>query len=68
MLENPGERFSRDAVNMVEMEINFKQDTNIVANKPSLENANFWSERFPLPLGAWDGLRHFIVALPEHSL
>ena len=24
---------------MVEMEINFEQDTNIVANKPSLENA-----------------------------
>ena len=22
-------------------------------------------ERFTLPLGAWDGLRHFIVALPE---
>ena len=22
-------------------------------------------ERFPLPLGAWDGLRYFIVALPE---
>ena len=21
--------------------------------------------RFPLPLGAWDGLRYFIVALPE---
>ena len=25
-------------------------------------------ERFPLPLGAWDGLRYFIVALPEHSI
>ena len=25
----------------------------------------FCSERFPLPLGAWDGLRYFIVALPE---
>ena len=25
----------------------------------------FYSERFPLPLGAWDGLRYFIVALPE---
>ena len=24
-------------------------------------------ERFPLPLGAWDGLRYFIVALPEPS-
>ena len=24
----------------------------------------FCSERFPLPLGAWDGLRYFIVALP----
>ena len=23
--------------------------------------------RFPLPLGAWDGLRYFIVALPEPS-
>ena len=24
-------------------------------------------ERFPLPLGTWDGLRYFIVALPEPS-
>ena len=24
--------------------------------------------RFPLPLSAWDGLRYFIVALPEHSI
>ena len=24
-------------------------------------------EGFPLPLGAWDGLRYFIVALPEPS-
>ena len=23
---------------------------------------------FYLPLGAWDGLRYFIVALPEHSI
>ena len=26
----------------------------------------FCSERFPL--GAWDGLRYFIVALPRHSI
>ena len=25
-------------------------------------------ERFPLPLRAWDGLRYFIVALPEPSI
>ena len=25
-------------------------------------------ERFPLPLGAWDGLGYFIVALPEPSI
>ena len=25
----------------------------------------FCLERFPLPPGAWDGLRYFIVALPE---
>ena len=25
-------------------------------------------ERFPLPLGAWDGHRYFIVALPEPSI
>ena len=25
-------------------------------------------ERFPLPLGARDGLRYFIVALPELSI
>ena len=31
----------------------------------------FVYERFPqntLPLGAWDGLRYFIVALPEPSI
>ena len=28
----------------------------------------FESLRFPLPLGAWDGLRYFIVALPEPSI
>ena len=29
---------------------------------------SFCLERFPLPLGAWDGLRYFIVALPEPSI
>ena len=28
----------------------------------------FCLERFPLPLGAWDGQRYFIVALPEPSI
>ena len=28
----------------------------------------FCLERFPLPLGAWDGLRYFIVAFPEPSI
>ena len=28
----------------------------------------FRLERFLLPLGAWDGLRYFIVALPEPSI
>ena len=28
----------------------------------------FCSERFPLPLGAWNGLRYFIVALPVPSI
>ena len=28
----------------------------------------FCSEKFPLPLGAWDGLRYFIAALPEPSI
>ena len=28
----------------------------------------FCLERFPLPLGAWDGLLYFIVALPEPSI
>ena len=28
----------------------------------------FCSERFPLPLGALDGLRYFILALPEPSI
>ena len=29
---------------------------------------SFCSERFPLTLGAWDGLRYFIVALPVLSI
>ena len=28
----------------------------------------FCLERVPLPLGAWDGLRYFIVAHPEPSV
>ena len=28
----------------------------------------FCLERFTLPLGAWDGLHYFIVALPELSI
>ena len=28
----------------------------------------FCLERFRLPLGAWDGLRYFILALPEPSI
>ena len=28
----------------------------------------FCSERFPLSLGAWDGLGYFIVTLPEPSI
>ena len=28
----------------------------------------FCLERFPPPLGAWDGQRYFIVALPEPSI
>ena len=28
----------------------------------------FCLERFSLPLGAWDGLHYFIVALPEPSI
>ena len=28
----------------------------------------FLLKKFPLPLGAWDGLRYFIVALPEPSI
>ena len=33
-----------------------------------LKLCGFCLERFPLPLGAWDGLRYFIVALPELSI
>ena len=33
-----------------------------------LELCGFCLERFTLPLGAWDGLRYFIVALPEPSI
>ena len=33
-----------------------------------LSLCGFCFERFLLPLGAWDGLRYFIVALPEPSI
>ena len=33
-----------------------------------LQLRSFCSERFPLPLDAWDGLCYFIVALPEPSI
>ena len=33
-----------------------------------LKLCGFCSERFPLPLCAWDGRRYFIVALPEPSI
>ena len=33
--------------------------------KETLLDLCFCLERFPLPLGAWDGLRYFIVALPS---
>ena len=33
-----------------------------------LKLCGFCLARFPLPLGAWDGLRYFIVALPEPSI
>ena len=41
------------------------------ANVPAvvyLQLCGFCLERFPLPLGAWDGLHYFIVALPEPSI
>ena len=34
----------------------------------NLKFCGFCSERFPLPLCAWDGLRYFIVALTEPSI
>ena len=33
-----------------------------------LQLYDFCFERFPLPLGAWNGLRYFIVALPGPSI
>ena len=33
-----------------------------------LQLCGFCLERFPLPLGAWDGLRYLIVTLPEPSI
>ena len=41
------------------------------ANLPAvvyLYLCGFCLERFPLPLGAWNGLRYFIVVLPEPSI
>ena len=37
-------------------------------NRNSSLSSGFCLERFPLSLGAWDGLRYFIVALPEPSI
>ena len=40
----------------------------VLANLSAIVNlclCGFCSERFPLPLGAWDVLRYLIVALPE---
>ena len=34
----------------------------------NLKLCGFCSERFPIPLGAWDGLRYFILAFPEPSI
>ena len=34
----------------------------------NLKLCGFCSERVPLPLGAWDGLCYFIVALPGPSI
>ena len=33
-----------------------------------LKLCGFCFERFPLPLGAWDGLRYFIVTFPVPSI
>ena len=33
-----------------------------------LQVCGFCLERFPLPLGVWDGLLYFIVAPPEPSI
>ena len=33
-----------------------------------LQLCGFFSKRFLLPLGAWDGLRYFIVSLPWPSM
>ena len=41
-----------------------KERANLSANV-YLKLCGFCLENFPLPLGAWDGLRYFIVALPE---
>ena len=32
------------------------------------QTRGFCLERFPLPLGTWDGLCYFIVALPDPSI
>ena len=42
----------------------------LIASVPSLYIllTFFFLDRFPLPLGAWDGLLYFIVALPGPSI
>ena len=44
--------------------------TSVVEERADLSAivCGFCSERFPLPLGAWDGLCYFIVALSVPSI
>ena len=41
----------------------------VICSRATLScDSSYCLERFPLPLGAWGGLRYFIVALPEPSI
>ena len=44
------------------------QSTSEGNNRADTLAGGFCSEKFPPPLGTWDGLRYYFVALPEPSI
>ena len=80
LVENPEDRFSYNEAHIRlsadilgtncatphEIPLNFYHST--IKCAVILFDFHLKLDRFPLPLGAWDGLRYFIVTLPEPSI